>query len=78
MSTLTFTYLQGGAEDVKRHRFFRGVDWDKLLQRHALPPIIPKASSPTDTSYFEVEAIEPDDPEVDLVVVPESAFKTFG
>lgn len=69
--------LSGGAEDVKRHRFFRGVDWAKLAQRHALPPIVPHATSPTDTSYFEVEALEPDEPEVDAVVVPEDAFSVF-
>ena len=63
---------------MKRHRFFRGVDWDKLALRQALPPFVPKASSPTDTSYFEAEPVEPDDPEVDLVTVPEGAFRCFG
>jgi len=70
--------LSGGTEDVKRHRFFRGVDWDKLALRHALPPIVPHASGPTDTSYFEVEPLEPDDPELEKQVVPEGAFSVFG
>merc|ERR1711990_1422697 len=50
--------LEGGAEDVKRHRFFRGIDWEKLGQRHALPPLVPHSASPTDTSYFEIEPVE--------------------
>jgi serine/threonine protein kinase len=25
--------LRGGAEDVRRHKWFRDVDWDALLQR---------------------------------------------
>lgn len=70
--------LSGGAEDVKRHRFFRGVDWEKLSQRHALPPIVPRAASPTDTSYFEVEPLEPDEPEVEKQVVKEGIFAIFG
>lgn len=73
--------LSGGAEDVKRHRFFRGVDWDQLLQRVAPPPsacVVPRSSSPTDTSYFEVEPVEADEPEVERQAVPEGVFKVFG
>jgi len=70
--------LSGGAEDVKRHRFFRGVDWDKLEQRHALPPLVPHSTSPTDTSYFEIEPIEPDEAEVEKQTVPDGVFKVFG
>jgi len=69
--------LQGGAEDVKRHRFFRGVDWAKVAARELTPPIIPKISSPTDSSYFEIEDPEPVNPQIEKTVVAEGLFSIF-
>jgi len=34
--------LQGRAEDVKRHRWFDGFDWDALEARRTLPPRKPR------------------------------------
>lgn len=31
----------GGAHEIKTHRFFRKIDWKKLEEREAVPPIIP-------------------------------------
>ena len=45
--------LRGGADDVKKHRWFKGVDWTRLLNREFTPPIIPKVSGPADTQNFE-------------------------
>ncbi|ODM87193.1 Protein kinase DC2, partial [Orchesella cincta] len=39
--------MKNGAEDVKRHRWFRDVDWDDV------PPIIPKVSFDGDTRNFD-------------------------
>lgn len=48
----------GGAAEIKRHPFFRGVDWNGLRRIRA--PFEPKLSSNIDTQYF------PDDiPQVD-------------
>ncbi|PWN28047.1 kinase-like protein, partial [Jaminaea rosea] len=33
--------LAGGAQDIMRHPFFRGVDWDALLRREVRAPIVP-------------------------------------
>ncbi|KAG2180637.1 hypothetical protein INT44_003644 [Umbelopsis vinacea] len=45
--------LKGGAEDVKRHKWFRGVDWFGLLEKKVQAPIVPPYRHPGDTSNFE-------------------------
>ncbi|RKP10188.1 kinase-like domain-containing protein [Thamnocephalis sphaerospora] len=45
--------LRGGAEDVRRHKWFRDVDWDALLRRAVRAPIVPNCRHPGDTSNFE-------------------------
>ncbi|ORY92103.1 kinase-like domain-containing protein [Syncephalastrum racemosum] len=45
--------LKAGPEDVKRHKWFRGVDWIGLLDKTVRAPIIPKYQHPGDTSNFE-------------------------
>ena len=46
--------LKGGADDVKRHKWFKGLDWDELLARKLEPPIPISAKSEGDASNFEV------------------------
>ncbi|KAJ3041909.1 Ribosomal protein S6 kinase beta-1 [Rhizophlyctis rosea] len=43
---------EGGAEVVKKHSFFRKIDWKKLAALEVTPPIIPTLSTPLDTSNF--------------------------
>ncbi|KAI7862374.1 camp-dependent protein kinase 9 [Spinellus fusiger] len=45
--------LQSGSEDIKRHKWFRGVDWIGLLEKNVQAPIIPNYHHPGDTSNFE-------------------------
>ncbi|KAI9094599.1 camp-dependent protein kinase 9 [Phlyctochytrium arcticum] len=45
--------LKDGAEDIKRHRWFRGVDWRALQNRLVHAPIVPMISHPGDTRNFE-------------------------
>ena len=41
-----------GADEIKKHPFFKGIDWENV--REALkPPFIPQLSSDYDTKYFE-------------------------
>ena len=40
-----------GVEEIKRHPFFRGIDWQNLRKQKA--PLIPKLKGKTDTSNFE-------------------------
>ncbi|KAM3597175.1 uncharacterized protein V6R79_000821 [Siganus canaliculatus] len=43
------------AEDVKKQPFFRGVDWEALLQRKVPPPFVPSIVGKEDVSNFDVE-----------------------
>uniref|UniRef100_A0A8C4I142 protein kinase C n=1 Tax=Dicentrarchus labrax TaxID=13489 RepID=A0A8C4I142_DICLA len=43
------------AEDVKKQPFFRGMDWDALLQRKVPPPFIPTIGGKEDVSNFDTE-----------------------
>jgi protein-serine/threonine kinase len=54
---------RGGAEEIKQHPFFDGVDWDTIRDLRA--PFVPKLSSITDTTYFPTEDLEqvPEQPE---------------
>jgi len=42
-----------GAEQIKRHRFFRHVDWDKMLEQSEDPPFTPEIRGKKDISYFD-------------------------
>lgn len=52
----------GGADEIKKHPFFRGVEWNSIRQVEA--PYIPKLSSITDTRFFPTDELEnvPDSP----------------
>jgi protein-serine/threonine kinase len=54
-----------GANEIKNHPFFQGVDWTSL--RDIRPPFVPELQSITDTSYFPTE---------DLMDIPEQI--TYG
>lgn len=43
----------GGASDVKKHVWFRGVDWDLVLNKEIPPPWLPELTSDTDFQYFD-------------------------
>ncbi|KAM9780436.1 serine/threonine-protein kinase N1-like [Neosynchiropus ocellatus] len=43
------------AEDVKKQPFFRGMDWEALLQRKVPPPFVPSIRGKEDVSNFDVE-----------------------
>ncbi|XP_030379878.1 cGMP-dependent protein kinase, isozyme 1-like isoform X2 [Scaptodrosophila lebanonensis] len=46
-------YQKGGLQDVKKHKWFLGFDWDGLENQTLKSPFVPKISSPTDTKYFD-------------------------
>eukprot|EP01112_Ceratiomyxa_fruticulosa_P001789 TRINITY_DN1195_c0_g2_i1.p1 TRINITY_DN1195_c0_g2~~TRINITY_DN1195_c0_g2_i1.p1 ORF type:complete len:464 (-),score=68.51 TRINITY_DN1195_c0_g2_i1:327-1718(-) len=45
--------LKGGANDVKQHKWFKGVEWDLLYYKRVVAPIIPEVEHEGDTNYFE-------------------------
>lgn len=48
-----FGCLLNGAEDVKRHKFFRGVDWGRMYAEALHAPFVPKIKNEWDCSLFE-------------------------
>uniref|UniRef100_A0A8C5N6X9 protein kinase C n=1 Tax=Gouania willdenowi TaxID=441366 RepID=A0A8C5N6X9_GOUWI len=50
--------LGGGKEDasdIKKHKFFQGMDWSALLMKKVKPPFLPVIRSPQDVSNFDEE-----------------------
>lgn len=40
-----------GAQEVKEHAFFAGIEWDKVMQSE--PQFVPQVSDPESTDYFD-------------------------
>ncbi|KAJ3271877.1 camp-dependent protein kinase catalytic subunit [Terramyces sp. JEL0728] len=49
-----FGNLKDGVQDIKHHKWFAGVDWDKLKNLEIPSPYVPKLSHEGDTSNFDV------------------------
>ena len=50
---------RNGSDEVKKHSFFKNVDW-KHIKETLIPPFIPQLKGPYDTTYFdEYEETEP-------------------
>ncbi|KAJ8928569.1 hypothetical protein NQ314_018854, partial [Rhamnusium bicolor] len=45
--------MKSGAEDVKRHRWFKGIDWQDVAMRKLNPPVVPKIMYDGDASNFD-------------------------
>uniref|UniRef100_A0A6B2L4K5 non-specific serine/threonine protein kinase n=1 Tax=Arcella intermedia TaxID=1963864 RepID=A0A6B2L4K5_9EUKA len=41
-------------EKIKRHPFFRGIDWNLLIEKKIPPPFVPEVSGVDDTSNIDV------------------------
>lgn len=48
-----FGCLKGGAEDIQKHKWYKGMDWHVLECRGVRPTFIPAVKAPDDTSMFE-------------------------
>jgi protein kinase A len=51
--TKRYGCLKAGADDIKKHKCFSGIDWEATLARKVVAPIIPKVLTPNDTSNFD-------------------------
>ncbi|XP_040572393.1 cAMP-dependent protein kinase catalytic subunit 3 [Lepeophtheirus salmonis] len=45
--------MKNGAEDVKKHRWFKSLDWDDVLNKKYKPPIIPNVRHEGDTKNYD-------------------------
>ena len=66
-------YGKNGIDNVKNHAFFKGVDWDKALNKEYKPPFVPELSDDLDLKYFDEDFTKE---QIDLNVLPMS--KTFN
>ncbi|XP_046994018.1 cGMP-dependent protein kinase, isozyme 1 isoform X2 [Schistocerca americana] len=46
-------YQRGGIQDIKKHKWFQGFDWEGLRHRTLPAPIVQQIRGPTDTSNFD-------------------------
>ena len=37
--------MKNGTEDVKRHRWFKALDWEEVYYKQLKPPILPKVQA---------------------------------
>eukprot|EP00002_Diphylleia_rotans_P024185 TRINITY_DN476_c0_g12_i1.p1 TRINITY_DN476_c0_g12~~TRINITY_DN476_c0_g12_i1.p1 ORF type:complete len:344 (-),score=68.45 TRINITY_DN476_c0_g12_i1:920-1951(-) len=53
--------LKAGAEDIKKHRWFKGLDFVALYNKQIPPPIVPQVAHQGDTSNFDKYPEEEDE-----------------
>ncbi|XP_052783688.1 cAMP-dependent protein kinase catalytic subunit PRKX-like isoform X2 [Mya arenaria] len=56
--------MKNGAEDIKKHKWFKSVDWEDVLNRKLTPVIKPKVLHDGDISNYESAVLPPIVPEV--------------
>merc|ERR1712059_177117 len=44
--------LRNGAQDIKKHRFFKTIDWEEVSRKKLQPPVVPKVEFDGDTRNF--------------------------
>lgn len=65
--------LKNGADDIKNHKLFKGIDWEDVYNKKLKPPFVPKVSSDGDTSNFQ----EYSDEELEIDPVTEREARIF-
>ena len=41
-----------GAQEIKEHTFFNGINWDQVFKKEVIPPFVPKLDGKEDVSFF--------------------------
>ncbi|KNC98853.1 AGC/PKA protein kinase [Spizellomyces punctatus DAOM BR117] len=72
--TKRYGNLRGGVSDIKRHKWFAGIDWEKLRNLQVQAPYIPPLRGEGDTSNFDAY---PEDHEPYGVVCPDPYREKF-
>ncbi|XP_067132884.1 cGMP-dependent protein kinase, isozyme 2 forms cD4/T1/T3A/T3B-like isoform X2 [Centruroides vittatus] len=58
-------YQKGGIQDIQKHKWFDGFNWEGLRNRSLLPPIIPQVRHAIDTHNFDQYPPDTDGPPPD-------------
>lgn len=72
--------IKGGADRVKAHPWFKGIDWNALYERKMQGPIVPHLLGPADTRNFDEYEPESDDKELyteEMRMKYDEMFKDF-
>jgi protein kinase X len=69
--------LKNGAEDIKRHKWFKGIDWDDVYNRKLIPPIVPDFNGEDDTGNFDQYNDSPEDTSPPLFGNDQEVFQGF-
>ena len=48
----------GGVHAIKKHPFFKDIDWEKVLTRQYKPPIRPKVKNMADTRNMDKKLLK--------------------
>ncbi|TDG49870.1 hypothetical protein AWZ03_003646 [Drosophila navojoa] len=59
-------YQTGGIQDIKKHKWFLGFDWDGLSSQLLIPPFVRPIAHPTDVRYFDRFPCDPTEPPDEL------------
>lgn len=51
--TKRFGNLKSGPSDIKKHKWFTGIDWQKLFALQIAAPYVPPTKGEGDTSNFD-------------------------
>ncbi|KAI5639656.1 protein kinase domain-containing protein [Phthorimaea operculella] len=51
--TKRYGVMKNGVMDFKNHKWFKGIEWEAILNCRFPPPFIPKSTSPGDTGNFD-------------------------
>jgi len=51
--TKRYGCLKGGAQDIKKHRWFGSTSWSDMFEMLIPAPIVPKVTGDDDTSNFD-------------------------
>ena len=69
-----------GADEIKKHIFFEGMNWEKLLNKKIKPPFIPRLKNAVDTRYIDplFAKATPQDTPVDTYESVDEEFNGFS
>lgn len=69
--------LKRGVQDIKRHKYFAGVDWDIVLAKKVPAPIPVRLHREGDTHYFDKYPESPRNAQRDLTTQQQEVFANF-
>jgi serine/threonine protein kinase len=69
--------LKRGVQDIKKHKYYAGIDWDVLMSKKIPAPIPVRLSKEGDSRYFDRYPESPEHSLKPLTGAQQEMFKTF-